>query len=74
MLTSVCPQSVDCYTSHPEMSHCFGLQQHRDVVVGTTDSVAPEPEGSSPYSQEPATGTCPEPTGSNLHSPSRSPF
>jgi hypothetical protein len=30
--------------------------------------VAPEPEGSSPYSQQPATGPCPEPAASNLHS------
>jgi hypothetical protein len=30
--------------------------------------VAPEPQGSSLYSQEPATGPYPEPTGSNLHS------
>jgi hypothetical protein len=29
-------------------------------------SVAPEPDGSSPYSQEPSTGPYPEPTGSNL--------
>jgi hypothetical protein len=29
-----------------------------------TNSVAPEPEGSSPHSQQPATGPCPEPTGS----------
>jgi hypothetical protein len=34
--------------------------------------MAPEPEGPSPYSQEPATGPYPEPTGSNLHSPSQS--
>jgi hypothetical protein len=33
-----------------------------------TNSMPPEPEGSSPYSQEPATGPYPEPTGSNLHS------
>jgi len=39
----------------------------------STNSVAPEPEGSSPYSQEPATGPYPEPTGSNLYSPSQSP-
>jgi hypothetical protein len=38
-----------------------------------TNSVAPEPEGSSPYSQEPATGPYPEPAGSNLHSPSQFP-
>jgi hypothetical protein len=35
-----------------------------------TNSVGPEPEGSSPHSQEPTTGPYPEPTGSNLHSPS----
>jgi hypothetical protein len=28
-----------------------------------TNSVAPEPEGSSPHSQQPATGPCPEPAG-----------
>jgi hypothetical protein len=39
----------------------------------TTNPVAPEPEGSSAYSQEPATGPYPEPAGSNLHSPSQSP-
>jgi hypothetical protein len=33
-----------------------------------TNSVAPEPEGSSPHSQQPATGPYPEPTVSNLHS------
>jgi hypothetical protein len=38
-----------------------------------TNSVLPEPEGSSLYSQEPATSPYPEPTGSNLHSPSQSP-
>jgi hypothetical protein len=38
-----------------------------------TNSVAPALEGSSPYSQEPATCHYPEPTGSNLHSPSQSP-
>jgi hypothetical protein len=33
--------------------------------------VAPEPEGSSPYSQEPATGPYPEPTESTVHSPNQ---
>jgi hypothetical protein len=42
-------------------------------VQTITNSVAPEPEGSSPYSQQPATGPYPEPTGSNLHSHSQSP-
>jgi hypothetical protein len=34
--------------------------------------VAPEPAGSSPYLQKPATGPYPEPTESTLHSPSLS--
>jgi hypothetical protein len=42
-------------------------------LINVTNSVAPEPEGLSPYSQEPATDPYPEPTGSNLHSPSQSP-
>jgi hypothetical protein len=32
-----------------------------------TNSVAPEPSGSSPHSQQPANGPYPEPTGSTLH-------
>jgi hypothetical protein len=35
-----------------------------------TNFVVPEHESSSLYSQEPATGSYPEPTGSTLHSPS----
>jgi hypothetical protein len=38
-----------------------------------TNSVAQEPEGSSPHSQQPATGPCPETVESNLHPPSQSP-
>jgi hypothetical protein len=38
-----------------------------------TTSVAKEPEGSSPHSQQPATGPCPEPVVSNPHPPSQSP-
>jgi hypothetical protein len=37
-----------------------------------TNSVAQEPEGSSPYSQQPATGPYPEPDESNPHPPSQS--
>jgi hypothetical protein len=36
-----------------------------------TKSVAPEPVGLPPYSQEPATDPYPEPTGSTLPSPSQ---
>jgi hypothetical protein len=35
--------------------------------------VAPEPAGSSPYSQEPSTGPYPEPTGSFPHPPANLP-
>jgi hypothetical protein len=38
-----------------------------------TNSMAQEPEGSSPHSQQPATGPCPEPVESNPHPPSQSP-
>jgi hypothetical protein len=38
-----------------------------------TNSVAQKPEGSSPHSQQPATGPCPEPVESNPHTPSQSP-
>jgi hypothetical protein len=36
------------------------------VCMDVTNFVAPKPEGSSPYSQEPATGSYPEPTESTL--------
>jgi hypothetical protein len=42
-------------------------------VAPEPEGSSPEPEGSSPYSQEPTTGPYPEPTGSNLHSLSQSP-
>jgi hypothetical protein len=38
-----------------------------------TNSVAQEPEDSSPHAQQPATGSCPEPVESNPHPPSQSP-
>jgi hypothetical protein len=38
------------------------------------NSVAPEPEGSSPHSQESATGPYPEPTGSTLRPPNNLPM
>jgi hypothetical protein len=38
-----------------------------------TNSVAQEPKGSSPHSQQPATGPCPETVESNPHPPSQSP-
>jgi hypothetical protein len=37
------------------------------MYLHLTNSVAPEPEGSSPYSQEPATGPYSEPAASTLH-------
>jgi hypothetical protein len=38
-----------------------------------TNSMVREPEGSSPHSQQPATGPCPETVESNPHPPSQSP-
>jgi hypothetical protein len=38
-----------------------------------TNSVAQEPERSSPHSQQLDTGPCPEPAESNPHQPSQSP-
>jgi hypothetical protein len=37
----------------------------------TLNSVAPEPEGSSPRSQQPAIGPYPEPVEFTLHTPSQ---
>jgi hypothetical protein len=42
---------------------------HTTDTESVTDSVAQEPEGSSPHSQQPATGPCPEPVESNPHPP-----
>jgi hypothetical protein len=38
-----------------------------NICLTKTDSVAQEPEGSSPHSQQPATGPCTEPVESNPH-------
>jgi hypothetical protein len=38
-----------------------------------TNSVAQEPEGSSPHSQQPTTGPYPEPVESNPQPPRKSP-
>jgi hypothetical protein len=38
-----------------------------------TNSVAPEPEGSSPHSQQPANDPSPEPAESTPHPPNQSP-
>jgi hypothetical protein len=45
--------------------------KHKQLILA--NSVAQEPEGSSPHSQQPATGPCPEPVESNPHPPSQSP-
>jgi hypothetical protein len=49
-------------------SLCFKLLDYKSLL---TKSMVPEPEGPSPYLQEPATGPYPESTGSTLHSPSQ---
>jgi hypothetical protein len=43
------------------------------VCTWRTNSVAPEPEGSSPHSQEPANDPYPEPGESTPHPPNQSP-
>jgi hypothetical protein len=43
------------------------LVAHTLFTYEWTDSVAPEPEGSSPCSQQPATGPYPEPPESTKH-------
>jgi hypothetical protein len=46
---------------------------HLCIPPNITNSVAQEREGSSPHSQQPATGPYPEPVESTPHSPSQSP-
>jgi hypothetical protein len=46
---------------------------YRGRLCFLTNSVAQDPEGSPPHSQQPATGPCPEPVESNPHPPSQSP-
>jgi hypothetical protein len=46
---------------------------HRIEITKLTNSVAQEPEGSSPHSQQPATCPYPEPVESNPHPPSQYP-
>jgi hypothetical protein len=47
---------------------------HRQPIQSViTNSVAQESEGSSPHSQQPATGPCPETVESNPQPPSQSP-
>jgi hypothetical protein len=43
------------------------------ITTSHTNSVAPEPEGSSPHSQQPANGPYPEPRESTPHPPKQSP-
>jgi hypothetical protein len=46
---------------------------HIYTSIYINNSVAQEPEGSSPHSQQPATGPCPKPVESNPHPRSQSP-
>jgi hypothetical protein len=45
----------------------------RATVPYITNSLAPEPKGSSPHSQEPANRPYPEPGASTPHPPNQSP-
>jgi hypothetical protein len=49
------------------------LRLNLDVSRFLTNSVAQEPEGSSPHSQQPANSPCPEPVESNPHPPNQYP-
>jgi hypothetical protein len=51
----------------------MGKLKHYESNGSVTNSVAQEPEGSSPHSQQPATGPCPERVESNPQPPSQSP-
>jgi hypothetical protein len=51
----------------PRLGVAVSLQTSVTSQV-TTNSVEQKPDGSSPHSQQPATGPYPEPTGSTLHS------
>jgi hypothetical protein len=44
----------------------------KQITIIIIISMAPEPEDSSPYLQEPATGPYREPAGSTLYVPSQS--
>jgi hypothetical protein len=53
---------------------CEALEKrHLNTYYLITNSVAQEHEGSSPHSQQPTTGPCPEPVESNPHTTSQSP-
>jgi hypothetical protein len=53
--------------------YCSNINRFLDHKHILTNSVAQEPEGSSPHSQQPATGPRPEPVESNPHTRSQSP-
>jgi hypothetical protein len=55
-----------------EDEHILDVNTIINIVI-KTNSVAQEPEGSSPHSKQPATGPYPEPVESNPHPPSQSP-
>jgi hypothetical protein len=50
----------------------YWIQIHCCKAINLTNSVAQEPEGSSPHSQQPAIGPCPETVESNPHPSSQS--
>jgi hypothetical protein len=51
----------------------FKVLRWRHYTEGLTDSVAPEPDGSSPHSQKLSNGPYPKPGESTPHSRSQSP-
>jgi hypothetical protein len=67
-----CSQEPFTY-SNPEPNEPYIVRSILILSSQLANSVAQEPEASSPHSQRPATGLYPKPTGSTLHSPSQSP-
>jgi hypothetical protein len=55
------------------LSHVHLVRTLYSISVRLTNSVAPESEGSSPHSQQPANGPYPEPRESTPHPPTNLP-
>jgi hypothetical protein len=62
---------LDVNAMELEATQHFSVLFEYDSLL--TNSVAPEPEGSSPHSQQPSNGPYPEPDESTPHPPNQSP-
>jgi hypothetical protein len=65
----------NCNINHPAGQQACTARQLAIYVpdLTLTNTVEPEPEGSSPHSQQPANGPYPEPGESTPHPPNQSP-